>query len=116
MYPQQLMYKYIPETSSNRYTVRFCYQLLILYHKEVSETSLSGMPKETVLVLVANLFLYWVLAENKSPAHWAEKWMIGELGPGIFPFSHFVPSGPYNHSLCLGIAYVSGGGGSRLHQ
>lgn len=63
-----------------------------------------------------NLFLHWILAENKSPAHWAEKWMMGELGLGIFPFSHFVPSGPHDHIFYLGSTYVAVGGGTRLYQ
>lgn len=107
------------KSNSNRYTVRFCSQLLILYHKEANEILSSGMTKErVVLVREQDSLLHCILAENERPAHWAEKWMMGEVGLGIFPFGHFVSSGPHSHTFYLGInLYMSRKEGStRLHQ
>lgn len=49
-YLQQLKYicEYIQRRNSNRHTVRFCYQLVILHHMEVNEIPSSGLTKQSL--------------------------------------------------------------------
>lgn len=106
--------------SSNRYTVRFCSELVILYHKEANEILLSGITKKrVVMVQWQDSFLHYILAENKRPVHWPEKWMMSEVRIGIFLCVHFTSSGPQSHNFYVGITYVCLSrkeGSTRLHQ
>lgn len=71
------------EKPLNRYTMRFNDQLLVLYPKEVNEIPSSGMTKKSLYFGPGQNFIpHWILAENMSLAHWAKKWMWGEMVVG----------------------------------